>query len=65
METIFSRLSGYDLLYRQGQGTDLTSDHLHCEVTSTAGTQGRVSTEQGPFPKCSLKAADLFWRLGI
>lgn len=65
METIFSRLSGYDLLYRQGQGTDLTSDHLHCEVISTAGTQGRVSTEQGPFPKWRLKAADLFWRLRI
>jgi len=45
METIFSRLLGYDLLYKQGEGTGSLSDHPHCEVISTARAQARVSKE--------------------
>lgn len=65
METIFRKLSGCDLLDKQGQGTDFTSDHLHCEVVSATRADTRVRTEQGPFPKCSLESADLLWRLRV
>lgn len=60
---MFSRLLGYDLLYKQGESTGFMSDHLHREVISTAGSQARVSTDYGPFPKGKLEAADLFQRL--
>lgn len=65
METIFSRLLGCDLIYKQDKGTGFISDCRHRVVFSTDRAQARIRTEKGPFPKGRLEADDLFQRLKV